>query len=41
MKRKDILTKRLARLNSKKASLTQRAMASQDVNEVRSNLPKK
>lgn len=36
MKRKDILTKRLARLNAKKASLTQRAMASQDVNEVRS-----
>lgn len=36
MKRKDILTKKLARLNSKKTSLTQRAMASQDVNEVRS-----
>lgn len=36
MKRKDILTKKLARLNTKKASLTQRAMASQDVNEVRS-----
>lgn len=36
MKRKDILTRKLARLNSKKTSLTQRAMASQDVNEVRS-----
>lgn len=36
MKRKDILTKKLARLNTKKASLSQRAMASQDVNEVRS-----
>lgn len=36
MKRKQILEKRLARLNTKKASLTQRAMASQDVNEVRS-----
>lgn len=36
MKRKDILIKKLARLNTKKASLTQRAMESQDVNEVRS-----
>lgn len=36
MKRKEILTKRLARLNSKKTTLTQRAMQSQDVNEVRS-----
>ncbi|MBR6503052.1 MAG: phage major capsid protein [Clostridia bacterium] len=36
MKRKDILTKKLARLNAKKSSLTSRAMASQDVNEVRS-----
>lgn len=36
MKRKDILTKKLARLNSKKTALSQRAMASQDVNEVRS-----
>lgn len=36
MKRKEILTKKLARLNTKKASLSQRAMASEDVNEVRS-----
>ena len=34
--RKKILEKRLARLNSKKQSLTERAMSSQDVNEVRS-----
>ena len=34
--RKNILTKKLARLQSKKQSLTERAMASQDVNEVRS-----
>ena len=34
--RKDILTKKLARLQSKKQKLTERAMASQDVNEVRS-----
>lgn len=36
MNRKDILTRKLARLNSKKTTLSQRAMASQDVNEVRS-----
>ena len=34
--RKKILEKRLARLQSKKQSLTERAMSSQDVNEVRS-----
>lgn len=34
--RKKILEKKLARLNSKKQSLTERAMSSQDVNEVRS-----
>lgn len=34
--RKNILEKRLARLRSKKQSLTERAMSSQDVNEVRS-----
>ena len=34
--RKKFLEKRLARLNAKKASLTQRAMESQDINEVRS-----
>jgi hypothetical protein len=33
--RKKILEKRLARLQSKKQSLTERAMSSQDVNEVR------
>lgn len=36
MNRKKILEKRLARLNAKKSALTTRAMASQDVNEVRS-----
>lgn len=36
MKRKDILMKRLARLQAKRSSLTERAMASQDANEVRS-----
>jgi HK97 family phage major capsid protein len=36
MGRKKILEKRLARLQSKKQSLTERAMSSQDVNEVRS-----
>ena len=36
MKRKEILEKRLARLQAKKSSLAQRAMTSQDVNEVRS-----
>lgn len=36
MKRKQILEKRLARLNAKKTSLTQRALSSQDANEVRS-----
>ena len=36
MKRKEILEKRLARLNAKKTSLTQRALSSQDANEVRS-----
>lgn len=36
MKRKEILEKRLARLNAKKTSLTQRALGSQDANEVRS-----
>ena len=36
MPRKKILEKRLARLQKKKASLTQRALASQDANEVRS-----
>lgn len=35
MGRKKILEKRLARLQKKKAALTQRALASQDVNEVR------
>ena len=34
--RKKLLEKRLARLNAKKANLTQRAMQSQDVSEVRS-----
>ena len=34
--RKKILEKRLNRLNSKRQSLTERAMSSQDVNEVRS-----
>ena len=34
--RKKFLEKRLARLNAKKSSLTQRAMESQDINEVRS-----
>lgn len=34
--RKKILEKRLARLNAKKTTLTQRALESQDVNEVRS-----
>ena len=34
--RKKFLEKRLARLNAKKASLTQRAMQSEDINEVRS-----
>ena len=34
--RKKILEKRLARLRAKKQSLTERAMSSQDVNEVRS-----
>lgn len=36
MNRKKILEKRLARLNAKKSTLSARAMASQDVNEVRS-----
>ena len=36
MGRKKILKKRLARLQAKKAKLTERAMASQDANEVRS-----
>lgn len=36
MKRKEILLRKIERLNAKKASLTSRAMASQDVNEVRS-----
>lgn len=36
MKRKEILEKRLARLNSKKESLAQRCKASEDANEVRS-----
>ncbi|MBQ6727672.1 MAG: hypothetical protein IJQ87_01910, partial [Clostridia bacterium] len=36
MNRKKILEKRLARLNEKKSKLSARAMASQDVNEVRS-----
>lgn len=36
MKRKKILEKRMQRLMAKKASLTQRALASQDANEVRS-----
>ena len=36
MKRREILEKRLARLNAKKTSLTQRALGSQDANEVRS-----
>lgn len=36
MKRKEILEKRLARLNEKKSTLAARANASQDVNEVRS-----
>lgn len=36
MKRKVILEKRLARLNAKKEALKQRALASQDVEEVRS-----
>lgn len=36
MPRKKILEKRLARLQKKKAALTQRALASQDANEVRS-----
>lgn len=36
MNRKKILEKRLARLNAKKSALAARAMASQDVNEVRS-----
>lgn len=36
MKRKDILTKKLARLQAKRSSLAERAMASQDANEVRS-----
>lgn len=36
MKRREILEKRLARLNAKRDSLTARAMASADVNEVRS-----
>lgn len=36
MKRKQILEKKLARLNEKKQSLSARAMASEDVNEVRS-----
>ena len=36
MGRKKILEKRLARLQAKKQSLTERAMSSQDVNEVRS-----
>ena len=36
MGRKKILEKRLARLQTKKAKLTERAMASQDANEVRS-----
>ena len=34
--RKKILEKKLARLRAKKQSLTERAMSSQDVNEVRS-----
>lgn len=36
MNRKKILEKRLARLNAKKSTLSARALASQDVNEVRS-----
>ena len=36
MKRKEILLKRLARLNDKKSNLAKRAMESNDVNEVRS-----
>lgn len=36
MSRKDVLTKKLARLQAKKTTLTQRGLASQDVNEVRS-----
>ena len=36
MKRKDILTKKLARLQSKREALATRALASQDANEVRS-----
>ena len=36
MGRKKVLEKRLARLQAKKTKLTERAMASQDVNEVRS-----
>lgn len=36
MKRKKILEKRLARLNAKKTTLTQRALDSQDANEIRS-----